>query len=334
MKKPLFLILMAGVLAGSAFAQVSFSGEAHAGVQFRNPVGDGETITTTHREYGAPKFDFTATVMRENYGVRLDTTFQMTDNPQDHFSLNGIYGWINFLDNSVRLTVGQMSSPAWVTRLDGRLPEHTLDEITGFRVEYATPIDGLSVGVAFETANYGARQFAEQMIFGANFIHPLFNTVLAYDLGSNGQAIFGFGFTGIPDLTLGIQLRANNLASWDNEFMHFGALTMHQKIGYRITRPLFVYLIMGQRVFGTSHLDTGLEFTPGVDFRFTPDLTGIFRMTIDSPDNFSTTNLTLRPTLEYTLRGPAIFYLEYELHLADMDSVTHTLGFGITIRAF
>ena len=330
---------MAGIAAGSAFAQVSFSGEVHAGIELRNappPVeGDRDTsITTTHREYGAPKFDFTATVMRENYGARLDTTFQSTANPQEHFTLNGIYGWVTLLDNSLRLTMGQISTPAWVTRLDGRLIEHRLDEITGFRVEYATPIQGLSVGAAFRSEGGDVQRFGEQMIFGANFLHPLFSAVFAYDLASNGQAIFGINFTGISDLTAGLQLRANNLASWANELLYFGMLQMHQKVGYRITRDIFVYLITGQGIFGTPHLDTFLEFTPGIDYRITPNLTGIFRMTIDSPDGFSTTNLMLRPSIEYTLRGPAILYAEYELRLDNMDRATHTFGFGITIRAF
>jgi len=334
MKKAIIVFLMAGILAGNAFAQITFSGSVYAGIQLRSPDGADETIGAVHREGYSPQFNFTGTVARENYGARLDTTFEATADPGRHFTLNGIYGWVNFLDNSVRLTMGKLSNPAWATNLDARLPTHHLDEITGFRVEYNTPIQGLSVGAAFETANYDVETFFQQIIFGANFVHPLFSTVFAYDLGSNGQAIFGFNYTGFPDLTLGIQLRANNLASWDNEFMHFGSLLMHQKIGYRVTRSVFAYLILGQGIYGSPHVDTYLEFTPGVDVRLTPELTGTFRMTIDSPDHFTTTNLTLRPSIEYTLRGPAVLYVEYELRLADMDRATHTFGFGITIRAF
>ena len=338
MKKTIIVFLMTGVLASGAFAQITFSGSAYAGIQLRNPDGADETINTFHREEGSPMFNLTGTVLRDNFGARLDTTFQATADPHTHFSLNGIYGWVDFdgfSDNdSFRLTMGKVSNPAWATNLDARLPTHSLDEITGFRVEYNTPIQGLSVGIAFESTNYDVQTFFEQMIFGATFIHPLFIAVFAYDLGDNGQAIFGFNYIGVPDLVLGMQLRAGNLASWDNELMHFGTLLMHQKVGYRITRSIFAYLILGQGIFGSEHVDTFLEFTPGVDIRFTPNLLGSFRLTVDSSDHFTTTNLTLNPMLEYSLRGPAVLYLEYSLRLDDMDRATHTLGFGITIRAF
>ena len=100
-------------------------------------------------------------------------------------------------------------------------------------------------------------------------------------------------------------------------------------------RPLFIYLIMGQRISG-DELDTeiGLEFTSGVEYRILPNLTGFFSITMDSPDHFDTTNLTLDASFEYMLRGLAILYVEYVLRLDDMDRATHTFGFGITIRAF
>ncbi|MCL2382571.1 MAG: hypothetical protein FWC64_13445, partial [Treponema sp.] len=243
MKKAIIVSLLLSVLAGGAFAQVSFSGEVHAGVQFQRPYGEDETITTTHREYGAPKFDFTATVMRENYGARLDTTFQMTDDPNGHFTLNGIYGWVSFGgffgSDSFRLTMGEISSPAWVTNLDVNLPEFRFDEIRGFRVEYATPVQGLSVGAAFRAEGQDARRFAEQVILGATFIHPLFNAVAAYDVGRDTNFLFGFNFTGLPDLTAGLQLQVDNLAIWDYAiFGSPGMLRTYYKVGYRITRPL------------------------------------------------------------------------------------------------
>jgi len=335
MKKAILVSLLVSVLAGSVFAQVTFSGTAYAGIQFQNPVGDGETITTTHREGYSPRFNLAAAVMRENYGARLDTTFQMTDDPEGHFSLNGIYGWVDFLDNSLRLTMGQISSAAWVTRLHARLSEYYFDKIRGFRVVYDTPLQGLSVGAAFRSEGHDLQAFSEQMIFGATFIHPLFSAVFAYDLGRNVQTLFGFNFTGIPDLTAGLQLRATRLVSWDDpEYGFPGMLEMHQVIGYRIMRPLNVYLILSQTFHGAADSDVGLGFTAGVEYRILPNLTGSFGVIIDSPDHFTTTNLTLNPMLEYTLRGPAVLYLEYVLRLDDMDRATHTLGFGITIRAF
>ena len=76
------------------------------------------------------------------------------------------------------------------------------------------------------------------------------------------------------------------------------------------------------------------EITPGIEYRFLPNLTGSLSVTLDNygenPDN----NLTIRTGIEHTLRGPAVFYVEYELRMDNMDIATHTFGFGITIRAF
>ena len=57
-------------------------------------------------------------------------------------------------------------------------------------------------------------------------------------------------------------------------------------------------------------------------------------MTLDNFEGSPNNNLSLLTGIEYTLRGPAVFYVEYKLNLANMDTATHSVGFGITIRAF
>jgi len=99
-------------------------------------------------------------------------------------------------------------------------------------------------------------------------------------------------------------------------------------------RPLNVYLIFGQRHFARSGVGPEWVVTPGVSYRFLPNLTGDFRVSLDNYDGNPNNNLTIVTALEYTLRGPAILYMEYEVNLADMDRATHTFGFGITIRTF
>jgi len=339
MTKAIIIFLMLSILTTGAFAQVAFSGSVYAGVRFENPVGDGETINTHHREEGTPSFNFNATVMRENYGARLDTTFRMVDDDSaDSFSLNGIYGWVDFpgfFDNdSLRLTMGEISSTPWALprfHLSHRLTE--FGNIRGFRVEYATPIEGLSAGFALRGEGEHLYRTFERAIVGATYLHPMFNAVFAYDWSANGQAMFGFNFTGSPDLTASFQLEAGQLASWDDDIF-FGTLEMRQMIGYRVMRPLNVFLIASQSFENRSGADVGLQFIPGIEYRILPDLTGFFNIIIESPDHFSTTNLTLETMIEHTLRGPAVLYVEYAVRFDDMDSVTHTFGFGITIRAF
>jgi len=337
-------LILVSVLATGAFAQVSFSGEIHAGIQLQRDGVDDAAFGTYHREEGSPRFDFTATVLRENYGARLDTTFRMPSDGEGDLTINGIYGWVDFdgflEDDSIRLTMGQINSTPWV--LPRFLPRHSevkFGDVRGFRVEYATPIEGLSVGAAFRADGHDVQRFAEQMIFGANFVHPLFTAVFAYDLSNNVQTLFGFNFMGIPDLTASFQLRGTRLASWDDDAAPFGfpgELQMYYKVGYRIMRPLFVYLVFGQRFHGVSDMGPYWEITPGVTYRILPDLVGEFRVTLDNFEGNPNKNLTITTALEHTLRGPAILYVEYEVSLPNMESnrVIHTFGFGITIRAF
>ncbi|MCL2380050.1 MAG: hypothetical protein FWC64_00485 [Treponema sp.] len=337
MKKALLVFLLFSVLSASVFAQVSFSGSVYAGIRLQMPHDGDEAFGVYHREDNfsrVPRFDFTASVVRENYGARLDTTFQMPSDPMgQQFILNGIYGWVDFLDNQFRLTMGEISSPAWVTRLDASLDEQYFDKIRGFRIEYNTPVPGLSVGAAFRTDGHDFQTLGRRMIFGANFIHPLFNTVFAYDLSTNVRTLFGFNFTGIPDLTAGIQLSGEFLASWDDAF-HPGRLQIHYKAGYRIMRPLFAYVIFGQTLHGEAGVRPYWEITPGVTYQFFPGLTGRFSVTLDNFDRSPNNNLTLNTALEHTLAGPALFYAEHKLRLDNMDRAAHTVGFGITIRAF
>ena len=339
MKKAIIVFLLFSVLAVSAFAQVSFSGSAYAGIQFLNPVGDGETITTDHREEGAPRFDFSATVLRENFGARLDTTFRMTEGADiDALVLNGIYGWVDFDDllgnDLLRFTMGQISSTPWVLpRLHISHAEVEFGDVRGLRIDYTTPIQGLSAGAALRADGHGFQRSFERMVFGLTYNHHMFSAIFAYDLSANGQAIFGFNYTGILDLTAGFQLRAGHLASWSDDLFP-GTLQLRQIVAYRVMRPLNVFLVASQSVENRYESDVGLEFIPGVEYRILPNLVGSFSAIIESPDHFSTTNLTLNPMIEKTLRGPAILYFDYQLRFDDMDTVTHTIGFGITIRAF
>ena len=342
MKKAIIVSLLISVFTGGAFAQLTFSGEVFAGIRLQSDDDERSRFDTYHREDNfsrAPRFDFTATVLRENYGARLDTSFEM---PSDggELTLNGIYAWVDFYgflgNDLLRLTMGQISSTPWVLpRFHPSHSEIKFGDIRGFRVEYTTPIHGLSIGAAFRTDGQDFESFGKEMIIGATYIHPMFNTVIAYDLSENAHLLFGFSFLGIPDLTVGFQLLAERLASWDDPVYGFpGILQTRYKVGYRVIRPLNVFLIFSQRFHGESGVGPYWEITPGLEYRFLPNLTGTLSVSLDnyggSPDN----NLTIRTGIEHTLRGPAFLYAEYELRLDKMDTATHTFGFGITIRAF
>ena len=336
MKKFAAFVLLFGVLVGSAFAQLRFSGSAYIGIQLEKEDGSDAAVHAHHRKEGTPLFNFAAIASRESFGVKLDTSFRYTgmrDTSVD-INLEGIYGWANLFNNSLRLTMGKISDPVWVVNLDRRLPDWFFDDVLGFRLEYRTPLPGLSVGTALRTEGTDLEQIAKWAIFGATYFHPLFNVVFAYDLSRNAQTLLGLNFTGVHGLTTGIQLRASHLATWRSDPVFYGQLEMFQKAAYRVIRPLELSLILGQRIYGLEGKDVFLSFMPGASYRITPELTAFFDIEVNSDNGFSTANMIITPSIEFSLGGPALLYFQYQLELPEMRNPIHRIGFGIEIRAF
>ena len=339
MKKTIIVSLLICILAGNVFAQVTFSGEAYAGFQYENSFNGDNIVTADHRKEGAPKFNFQAVAQRADYGIKLDVDFQTT-NP---LTLNGIYGWAYFLDDSIHFTVGKISDGKFVSSLDAD-HEYEFDSVTGIRVEYRTPfLEGLNLGLAVPAlggegnyaGDYKLERMAKKIILGASYVTPLFNTIAAYDLGNNARFLFGFNFTGIDELTsAGIQIRANNLATFDYPVIG-GSVQINEKIGYRIMRPLIANLFLSQTFYGEEDKDMALTFNPSVSYKILPNLTGSFSLDVTSTDLFKSQVITFTPCIEYNLKGPALVYAQYDLIIARYKGDSfHRFGLGIDIKAF
>ena len=346
MKKFIVFVLLLGVLGANAFAQLTFTGNVYAGIQMEIPYGNAQdgspqenTIYLRHRREGAPVFNLTATFNRPNAGARLDTSFQADFVGGEELSVNGVYAWVDFLNNTLRFTLGRISSPVWVAGLD---PDHQwyFDKITGFRLLYDTPLPGLSVGAAFRVEGNNERQLFERAILGVTYSSPMFNTFLAYNIGSNGHLLFGFNFLGIPDLAAGIQLRAAHLATWDDPGFG-GMLEIVQRFGFRITRPMELTLLAGQIFYAEprgdfERRDAELFFTPGISYRLHPDLTASFSVEFRSADFFNYSRfITFNPMIEYQVHGGISFYAEYEFRLGKFIHETfHRISLGVNIGIF
>ena len=363
MKKIIITFLLFCIFIGSAFAQVTFSGDAYIGIEVEKKDGVGEEFSPMHRDEGMPLFNFAAIVNRENYGAKLDTIFRYsgTNDASNDFILKGIYGWVNFFDKALTLSMGRISDAAWVANIDPRLTEYFFDEITGFRFEYKTPLEGLSVGAAFpfRAEDNTAEKLFQRIILGATYVSPLFTSVFSYDVGNNGRTLFGFNFIGIPAITAGVQLRAVDLVVWDNPLSN-GQIELYEKIGYklvngfvtsdkRVMRGFEAFMIFGQRFYGRDEMDPFLSFAPGISYKspattnlaaavpFLSDLTASLTFEINSSDVFETTNMIITPCFEYALKGPSVFYIQYELGIDDFSDtrkINHRFGFGIDIKAF
>jgi hypothetical protein len=329
MKKSFVFVVLFGSLAGSVSAQVMLRGNLYTGITADIPYDGEESIGLKNREKGNTVMDVSAAALLGEgaYGVKLDTTFSYL-RPDITFTPKGMYGWTELFDRQIRLSLGKISDGVWVTSLDN---DYTFDEIAGARVECRTPLEGLSVGMAFDAGDYTVENFAKQLIFGGSYVSAIFNIVGAYDFGSNTRALFGFNFTGIDDLTTaGIELRFTDIALWEQ----YGELAIDEEAAYRIIRPLTVSLHMAQKVYGKAGSDMGLAFRPGLAYKLTRTLTGSLEVEVNSDDVFKTSNLALTPCIEYQLPGSGILYLQYDLTLAALKEPSHAIGLGLEIKSF
>jgi hypothetical protein len=347
-KKLIFGALAAGALAAAAapgaWAQVTLGGEAFVGIRIDSPYGEDASVTDTHREHGSPLFNLTATAAGQQHGIRLDLDFRAQGAGGD-VGLNGLYAWAAFpaMGSPVRLTMGMINDPVWIARLDPSLDEMFFDALTGARLDWNVPmVPGLNAGLAFRADGAEPQAVLERTVLGARYITADFGAVFVYDLGGNGRMLLGFDYFGIRNLDLGMKMRADFLYTFGHS-MFPGTLQLYQRAGYRVTRPLRVFMIMGQRFHGTEEY-AGLEFTPGATYALTPQLTGRMSLTVSSADHFNVTDLELRPTLEFSLGGAALIYAEYSLGVSDVFAPdwalrrstrpSHSVSFGIDIRAF
>jgi len=350
MKRLLVFLLVCSVAAGAAFAQVAFSGKAYAGIRLEKVDGEEDPkVSPEHRKEGTPVFELSSTVTKEDYGVKADVDYRPVGNT---VTVQGVYGWAGFMENSLRLAVGKIKDPLWMANIDASLPEWKFDDVAGFRVDYKTPIDGLSVGMAMAvTADPNLRSFEDTFktpVLGASYLSPLFASVFAFDFGNNKRALLGFNFLGdpsIPGLTAGIQVQATNLGTW-NSFRTMGEVTVYEKAAYVIIRrKLEAQMILGQTFYGRPEFAGGretrnvLEFTPGVSYNITPQMLAKFNFTVKSPDHFWSTDYILNPVFEYTLKGAAVLYAEYDFEIKttlgdDRNRFNHKFGFGFDFKAF
>ncbi|MCL1836616.1 MAG: hypothetical protein FWG46_03615 [Treponema sp.] len=331
MKKAIVVSLLV-FLAGGAFAQITLKGELYAGFEIKSDFNNETKANTSHRKYGDPYINFNVAAQWEDYGLKFDTDVVAGDPFTQR--LNGLYGWAGFLDNAIRFSVGKISDSIWITNLD---PDREIyfDRITGMRIEYGTPLPGLRIGAAFPAQDFEIEKFAKKIILGASYINPMLNAVVSYDMGNNGQFLFGANYTGIPDLTdAGIEIDARNLATWEAPVLG-GSLQLKEKVGYRVMRPLNVSLLMGQKFFGAPESDVELFFQPSASYRLLPALTASLTLKLATPDSFGSTDIHVTPCLEYTLKGMALLYAEYELKLSEYKKDSyHRFGVGIDIKSF
>jgi hypothetical protein len=333
MKKIISVVLLFYALAGAAFAELALNGEAYFGIQFeKQESSEDEQLTTTHRKEGMPMVGLDVVYTDDNFGLKTATVLRAKDDP---FTLKGVYGWASFFDYSLDVLIGKINDPKWVVCVDPDT-ERYYDDILGLRVEYTVPfLEGLSVGFAVPFDKSDLENTGKRIIYGFDYIHPFFTAVGAYQLAYNTRFIFGFDFTGVPDLTAGFQIQGLKLALWERESF-LAELEFYEKIGYNIIQPLTISLLLGQTMYADKKMDVSLSFAPTISYHITPNMLCSLSVAVSSTDMFETIKNVVKPVFEYKIGSYTVLYVQYECDIRNEYDIrtAHRLGIGIDIKSF
>jgi hypothetical protein len=64
------------------------------------------------------------------------------------------------------------------------------------------------------------------------------------------------------------------------------------------------------------------------------NLTASVKVGFNTEDSFETMDMSVKPCLEYALKGPALLYVEYEMEVEEFKKDNHKFRFGIDVKAF
>ena len=193
------------------------------------------------------------------------------------------YGWINFLDKMINVKTGFINDAVWGNA--GQFGEN-YDAGLGVRLE-VMPIDGLNVGAFFNYPDGGStagktKNFFGETAFGFKYTADVWNLSATlklyseestysvdtyqtdpltgdYILDADGnkipatykpdmKALFGFGFTGVQNLTVIVDGHFLNMSSWSDQ----GKFECWEEFGYQLSNPFTVGLNLFEAMSGDS----------------------------------------------------------------------------------
>jgi hypothetical protein len=192
--KKILVVLLAILVAGGLFAQISFTGDVKTGLRLSqtgdpaSTIGDEKLIELWHDDAAQRFYLEGKLTVADNYGL----SFGLVGKPAPDavaFDYARLYG--EFLNDVLRVTVGKGTGGAWGT--GGKL-DTTFDDTSGLKLEIM-PVAGLDVGAQFRT-ELGTKvsasplmtldQWSNEITFGVKYeAAGLFKVVTALKLDSD-----------------------------------------------------------------------------------------------------------------------------------------------------
>ena len=336
MKKALIVLLILGV-AGGLFAQsVSWSGGVGTGlfIKFGDAYDDPCVVADDDDTNDAIHGFLAAEYDADSWGLKIQLDAGYSVDHHGVFGLTNAYGWMNFLNKIINVKAGLIDDGVWGTELEA---DRGVATGGGVRIEIM-PIDGLNLGLFFSYPDHGIAagkigNFFQETAFGFEYsMANMFRAAVALKLyseeseytgydGMDVELIYGFAFTGIPNLLIGLSGGIDNLAN----FSDYGDWENYVEVSYKIS-SLGFGIVLGQHIFADEGLiEFGIKpwleyaindsFSVGLDIPFT----------FDTWDGFKLAEVDMNLWGKYTLGGSWVqLGYGFEMHTADFgDSLDH-----------
>jgi hypothetical protein len=223
------------------------------------------------------------------FALRADDVINRINDDEGLFGVPYAFGWIDLLNNKLRVTGGKIEDNVWGTM---GLVNATITA-AGVRLE-VKPVDGLNAGVFFVApggdgspplVKYASpKQTILETIIGARYYSRAFwaSALLRLDSDFDGlapgndptgdtfendkemRALFGVGLTFVPNLTVLIEADIWGLGAISNQ----GRVDLRQTVSYNLTDKLSLGLRAQELLWTFSDaLKPWLEFKPLVTYK-------------------------------------------------------------------
>jgi hypothetical protein len=344
MKKVLVVLLILAV-AGGVFAQdITWSGTVETGVHIQKHEGQDDATIWAYNDdnINGLRAKLQAAIAGDNWGFKIGVKSEtwIVDDPGsselDRVLIYNGFGWFDFLDKMINVKGGLIDDAVWTTRGD---QDFNLSSNVGVRVE-VTPIEGLNVGLLLTWPDGGAaidqngtvEQFFKETVLGFSYTSDLFYVTGAFKLDSDGdggtdkdaEAIFGFGYTGIPALTANIEAHLSHLGGYSDD----GKAYIDETIAYQVMEPLTVGAVLTEELSNTGGKSDDMKLTikPYLTYLLSDTMSVGLNLPAYLQDGF--VGFDINPWFKYALGDNASFKIGYTAGI-----VTEKKTSGVVVRA-
>jgi hypothetical protein len=340
--RKILVVLLAILVAGGLFAQVTFTGDVKSGLNItqsdENPDDKDPKVKLWNDDAGQRFYINGAVDFDDDFGLAFGFYGKPDSAVSVAYDYARLYG--EFLNDMLKLTFGTGTGGVWGT---GGKVDTTFDDTNGIKLEIK-PITGLDVGFQLRTELAGdqtVEQWLKETIFGAKYDVDLFKVVAAFRLDSDYDGTtdkddiavlvaFDLKDNLVPGLTVSVQGAILGLGDLES----YGFARIGQNVGYQVTPALKVSLgvkeTLNLRKTDNDLSTFRIDVEPAVSFKLSDLIALALNVTFatgGSGEDFAGPDVVydvgVKPAATFTLNDHASIYTYYKLGLfkADVDGI-------------